>query len=146
MRTPVVVWTCLALGLICAEVLLPDVFLLWLGVAAGVVLVLVLLFPGVGPLWQAVAFVFASFLLVPVYRHLFKKGEGKSDQPLLNKKAAQMIGQSVLLEHAIIAGRGKIKIGDALWTATGPDLPAGTRVRIVAADAMTLTVEPEKGV
>jgi membrane protein implicated in regulation of membrane protease activity len=144
MRVEVVVWTCLALGLICAEVLLPDVFLLWLGVAAGVVLGVVLLFPGLGALWQAVLFVLFSFALIPVYRHFFRKHAATtSDTPLLNKRAAQFIGQSVVLEQAIVAGRGKIKFGDALWTVTGPDLPAGTRVRVVGADNMVLTVAPE---
>ena len=30
---------------------------------------------------------------------------------------------------------------DAYWTVAGPDLPAGTSVRIIDADAMTLIVE-----
>jgi membrane protein implicated in regulation of membrane protease activity len=143
MRLPVVVWSFLALALISAEVLLPDVFLLWLGLAAGVVLGLVLLFPGIGPLWQAVAFVFASFALVPVYRHFFRKSEGKSDQPLLNKRAEQFVGKSFLLHAPIVRGSGHIKVGDALWTVTGPDMAAGERVRVVGADSMTLQVQPD---
>ena len=35
---------------------------------------------------------------------------------------------------------GRLKIGDAFWTAEGPDLPAGTRVKVVSANNMSLQV------
>jgi membrane protein implicated in regulation of membrane protease activity len=142
LRTEVLVWACLAAGLVAAEVLAPGVFLLWLGVAAGAVLALVLLFPSLPLLWQAVAFVAFSLALIPAYRHFLGRNDHASDQPLLNKKGAQLVGQLVVLESAIENGRGRVKIGDAFWVATGPELPAGTRVRIVAVDSMNLIVEP----
>jgi len=46
------------------------------------------------------------------------------------------------LERAIVDGRGRVQIADAYWEVTGPELPAGTHVRIVGGDAMTLQVEP----
>ena len=46
------------------------------------------------------------------------------------------------LERAIVQGRGRVQIADAYWDVNGPDLPAGTQVRIVGADGMTLVVEP----
>jgi membrane protein implicated in regulation of membrane protease activity len=36
-----------------------------------------------------------------------------------------------------------VKVQDAFWTVTGPDLPVGARVRVVAADSMNLVVRPE---
>jgi membrane protein implicated in regulation of membrane protease activity len=143
MRTEVIVWACLAAGLVAAEVIAPGVFLLWLGVAAGAVLAIVLLFPGIPLLWQAVAFVAFSLALIPAYRHFFRTGHESSDQPLLNRRAAQLIGQVVPLESQIQSGRGRVKIGDAFWMVSGPDLPAGTRVRITGVDSMILAVEPE---
>ena len=143
MRTEVIVWACLAAGLVAAEVIAPGVFLLWLGVAAGAVLAIVLLFPTVPLLWQAVAFVAFSLALIPAYRHFFRTGQESSDQPLLNRRGAQLIGQVVPLESEILSGRGRVKIGDAFWVVSGPNLPAGTRVRITGVDSMILTVEPE---
>ena len=140
MRMEVIVWACLALGLIAAEVLAPGVFLLWLGVAAALVLVLVLVLPDLGMLWQAVAFVVFSLALIPAYRHFFRKGNDVSDQPLLNRRGAQLVGQRIPLESAIVAGRGRVKIGDAFWVVTGPDLPAGTRGLVTGVDSMNLTV------
>ena len=66
---------------------------------------------------------------------------GETDQPLLNRRGAQLVGQVHVLESAIVDGRGRMKIGDAYWTAHGPDLPAGTRVRVLGADGGTLRVE-----
>jgi len=64
-----------------------------------------------------------------------------SDQPLLNRCGAQLIGQVFVLESAIVDGRGRLKIGDAFWTAIGPDLTAGTRVRVTAMDGMNVRVD-----
>jgi membrane protein implicated in regulation of membrane protease activity len=143
-RTEVILWACAAAGLVAAEVIAPGVFMLWLGVAAGAVLAIVLIFPGIPLLWQALAFVAFSLALIPAYRHFLGSKDHPSDQPLLNKKGAQMVGQVVPLESEILSGRGRVKIGDAFWVVSGPDLPAGTRVRITGVDSMILTVEPER--
>lgn len=61
---------------------------------------------------------------------------------MLNSRADQLIGQTFTIEEAILNGRGKIKAGDAVWIATGPDLAAGTHVRVHAIDGTVLHVEP----
>jgi membrane protein implicated in regulation of membrane protease activity len=65
-----------------------------------------------------------------------------SDQPLLNRKSEQLIGKVLPLHQAIVNGQGRVKLGDALWTVDGPDLPAGTQVRVIGATSMILKVEP----
>jgi membrane protein implicated in regulation of membrane protease activity len=141
-RIEVIFWAGLALLLIAAETLAPGVFLLWLGFAAAVVFAIVLLVPGVPPLWQAVAFVVLSFALIAVYRYFFRKHDKQTDQPLLNRKAEQLVGKVLPLHQAIVNGQGRVKIGDALWTVEGPDLPQGTQVRVIGATSMTLKVDP----
>ncbi|MGH7004326.1 MAG: NfeD family protein [Alphaproteobacteria bacterium] len=47
------------------------------------------------------------------------------------------------LEEATVNGRGRARIGDSLWRVTGPDLAAGTRVRITGMDQGTLKVEAD---
>ena len=64
-----------------------------------------------------------------------------SDEPLLNRRGEQLIGQVVTLEEATVNGRGRARVGDSLWRVTGPDLAAGTRVRITGIDHGTLVVE-----
>ena len=41
---------------------------------------------------------------------------------------------------AIGPGHGRVRIGDSTWLAAGPDLPAGSRVRIVGARGALLLV------
>lgn len=81
MRWDVVVWAVLALLLIAAETLVPGAFLLWMGIAAAVVCVLVLALPGMSLLVQIVAFVLLSFASVQVYRTWFRGKGGRATVP-----------------------------------------------------------------
>ena len=144
MRLELIVWGCAALGLVAAEVLAPGVFMLWLGFAAAGVFLLLVVFPQLTLLWQAIAFVGLGIALIPAYRHFLGSNDHVSDQPLLNKKAAQLVGMRLPLESAIVAGRGRVKIHDAFWVVRGPDLPAGTRVIITGVDSMILIVEEDR--
>lgn len=137
-----VTWAAVALLLFAAETLAPGAFMLWLGFAATAVFVLVLLVPGVPMLGQVAAFVLLSFVSVQIYRHWFRGRGRTSDQPMLNRRAEQLVGRVVPLEQAIVNGQGRVQIADAYWNVSGPDLPAGTAVRIVASDGMNLRVEP----
>ncbi len=141
MRWDVTTWAVLALALIAAETLAPGAFLLWMGFAAAAMLLLVLLLPGLPLVAQVALFVVLSFLSIQVYRRWFRGRGRQSDRPLLNRRAEQNIGLVAPLEQAIVAGRGRIKVGDAFWTVEGPDLPAGTLVRVVAADGAILKVQ-----
>ena len=141
MRWDVTTWAVLALVLIAAETLAPGAFLLWMGFAAAAMLLLVLLLPGIPLLAQVALFVVLSFVSIQVYRRWFRNRGRQSDRPLLNRRAEQNIGLVAPLEQAIVAGRGRIKVGDAFWTVEGPDLPAGTLVRVVAADGAILKVQ-----
>ena len=141
MRAEVIAWAVLALLLIAAETLAPGAFLLWMGLAAAAVFLGVLLVPGIPVLAQAAAFVVLSFVAIQVYRKWFRKAARQSDQPLLNRRAAQAIGRVTVLEQAIDRGQGRIRLDDAFWVVEGPDLPAGTTVRVVAVDGMVLKVQ-----
>jgi len=141
MRWDVFTWAAVALLLFAAEALAPGAFMLWLGFAAVVVFVAVLLLPGIPLLAQAAAFIVLSFVSIQLYRKWFRGKEPKSDQPALNRRAAALVGRVVRLDRAIVDGRGRVQIADAYWDVSGPELPAGASVRIVGADAMTLQVE-----
>ncbi len=142
MRWDVFAWAAFALLLFAAEALAPGAFMLWLGLAAAAVFLIVLLSPIEIPvLAQAAAFVALGFVSIQVYRKWFRGRERQSDQPALNRRTAALVGRVVPLERAIVDGRGRVQIADAYWDVTGPDLPEGAAVRIVGGDAMTLQVE-----
>jgi membrane protein implicated in regulation of membrane protease activity len=141
MRWDVFAWAAVALLLFAAEAMAPGAFMLWLGLAAAVVFVVVLLVPGIPVLAQVAAFVVLSFVAIQVYRRWFRKREKPSDQPALNRRTAALVGRVVPLERGIVDGRGRVQIADAFWEVSGPQLPAGAQVRVTGADGMTLTVE-----
>ena len=136
-----VTWAAIALLLFAAEAMAPGAFMLWLGLAAAVVFGLVLVFPGLTVLAQVAAFVLLSFVSIQVYRRWFRGRARSSDEPLLNRRAQALVGRVVPLERAIVNGRGREQIADAFWEVKGSDLAAGTPVRIVAVDGMSLRVE-----
>ncbi len=64
-----------------------------------------------------------------------------TDQPDLNRRPEQLVGRVLVVEEAIEGGRGKVRVGDTLWTVEGRDLPAGAQVRVRAARGTVLLVE-----
>lgn len=139
---PVVVWGAVALALFAAEALAPGAFMLWLGFAAAAVFVMVWAMPGISVLAQVTAFIVLAFVSIQVYRTWFRNRGRESDQPMLNRRAEQLVGRVVPLEQAIVNGVGRVQIADAFWDVAGPDAPAGTSVRVIAVDGMTLRVRP----
>jgi membrane protein implicated in regulation of membrane protease activity len=45
--------------------------------------------------------------------------------------------------EAIAGGEGKVKVGDTVWLANGPDAAVGQRVTIIGADGNRLRVSAE---
>lgn len=136
-----VAWAVVALLLLAAETLAPGAFMLWLGFAAAAVFALVLLLPGLPVLAQVVAFLALSVVSIQIYRTRVRGRARQSDQPLLNRRAEQLVGRVLPLERSIVNGIGRVQIADAYWDVAGPDLPAGSVVRVVAVDGMTLKVQ-----
>jgi inner membrane protein len=134
-------WLIFGLVLMALELMAPGVFLFWLGLAALLVGVLSFAFQ---PSWQVQILLFAVFAAaaVPLWRRLARRNGGASaSNPFLNKRADALVGRVFTLEKPIVDGAGTVRIDDTVWRVAGPDLPAGTRVRIVRADGASLTVE-----
>ncbi len=134
-------WVILGLVLIGGEVLAPGIFLLWLGLAAlltGAVVGLV----DLG--WQAAALVFAGLSLVAVFtgRLLTRRKDEEPDAATgLNDRGRRLIGRVFRLEATMTGGEGRIRVDDSSWRVTGPELLAGSEVRVVRVDGATLVVE-----
>lgn len=137
-------WWIAGLILLGLEILVPGVFLLWIGLAAMVVGAMS--FPLWGAAiwsWQTQMLVFAllavAFALVG--RRISRSSE-ESDQPMLNRRIEGLVGRTATLEEPISEGKGRIRLDDTTWIVQGPDMPVGARVRITMAQAGCLTVEP----
>ncbi|WP_300619676.1 NfeD family protein [Dokdonella sp.] len=138
-------WWLLALVLIAAEMIAPGYFLLWIGIAAGVMGLVTLLVPNLPVLAQVVLFgVFAVVACLVYWKFIRPIAEQRDDQPLLNRRGQRMVGRRVIVCEAIVNGRGKVRVGDGEWLAEGPDAPEGSEVEVVDVAGTTLRVEPRR--
>ncbi len=134
-------WWLLALVLIGSEMIAPGYFLLWIGIAAALMGIVTYALPSLPVLAQAVVFALFSIGTCLLYwKFIRPHAEQRNDQPLLNRRAAQLVGQRFVLSEPIVNGRGKVRVGDGAWLAEGPDLPSGSEVEVVAVDGTALRV------
>ena len=133
-------WFIAAAALFLIEILAPGSFMLWLGVSAILVGVISLAFDWS---WQAQLIAFAVFAVasIPAWRRFAHNVEQPAEQPFLNRRAEGYVGRIVTLDKPIVDGVGTIRIDDTVWRVSGPDCPAGSRVRIARANGADLTVE-----
>ena len=132
-------WLIVAAVLGVLEIMLPGVFLIWLAIAAavtGIAVALVEIPFG----YQIVLFTVLAFASVYAGRRVYARNPVPSSDPKLNDRTARLIGQTVTVESAILNGQGRVRIGDSVWNARGPDAPAGSQVVVVAADGSCLNV------
>ena len=136
-------WWILALVLIGAELIVPGYFLLWVGVAAGVMGLITLFAPDLPFVAQATGFgVLAVAACLVYWKFIRPVAELRDDQPLLNRRGERMLGRRVLVAEALINGRGKVRVGDTVWLAEGPDVGVGVAVEVVGVHGATLKVTP----
>jgi hypothetical protein len=133
-------WLILAVVLLILETVIPGVHFLWFGIAAAVIGVLAL---STGIVWQlqVLAFVLLSVAVVFWVKRFVRPDVAISDLPDLNVRGRQYVGRSLVVEQAIENGRGKVRVGDTLWSAEGPDAPVGARVTVTGARGTVLVVE-----
>ena len=139
-------WMVLGLVLLILEIMAPGVFLLWIGIAALIVGAITLaLWSAAFWVWQAQVVLFLVLSLIAAYygKKIMDNRREVSDLPLLNQRGAQMIGRTATLSEPIREGRGRVQLGDTLWRVSGPDLPAGARVRVVKAAEQDLELVVE---
>lgn len=133
-------WWVLAVLMFILEVFSPAAFFIWIGLAAGILGLLLLV---VDMSWQTQIFVFAglSMACVLIGRMWFKRHPIATDQPNLNRRGHELIGRTFKVEQAIADGTGRIRVGDSTWKARGADAGVGTKVKVVGIDSAVLEVE-----
>jgi membrane protein implicated in regulation of membrane protease activity len=135
-------WWVLGVALCALEVFAPGAVFIWFGVAALVVGLVVLLLPGIPWSAQIVAFAVLSVASLVAWRAWSRNRPERTDYPSLNRRAEQYVGRVLTLEEPIVNGHGKVRVDDSSWKIRGPDLPAGTRVRVDGVDGTLLVVSP----
>jgi hypothetical protein len=134
------VWLIVAAILAIAEILVPGIFLVFLAGAAALTAVAAAL--GVPLAFQLGLFPLFALGAVWCGKRLYHRNPVPTSDPLLNDRGARLIGQTVTVVDAIQHGSGRVKVGDGIWNARGPDAEAGARVRVTGIEGTSLRVEP----
>ncbi|MCO5731889.1 NfeD family protein [Rhizobium sp. SSA_523] len=138
-------WFILGLALLAAELAVPGMFLIWIGLAAIVVGGISLILWDLA-FWswqlQLVLFAILAIAITLAGRRYFDRPDNSSDEPLLNRRGESLVGRTATLKEPITNGRGRIRLDDTWWSVTGPDLAAGMTVRVAEWTGNELIVEP----
>ena len=137
-------WIVLAGVLGLGEMHVPGAYLMWIALGAaltGAADAAV----GLSLAGQLAVFAAASALSCAtgffVYRNLYRRRHG---EVLLNARSQAMIGTRGTVCEAFANGQGKVRLGDGVWLATGPDLAEGAPVVVSAVRGTRLVVQAAK--
>ena len=135
-------WFIAAIILITLEmVVLPAVFFLWMGIAAGVVGMLLMMMPDLSFILQIMLFTVISVISLVIHKRYLKNNPQTTDEPTLNRRGEQYVGRTFTLHEAIVNGVGKIKVDDSTWKVMGDDMSKGAKVKVIGVDATVFKVE-----
>jgi hypothetical protein len=135
-------WWAFAAGLLAIEILAPGFFFLWFAAAAAVLGLVLLVAPDLAWGWQLILFAVLGVVALAIGRPIFRRPPAASDHPTLNRRGEAYIGRQLTLTAPIRDGVGWAKVDDSRWRVAGPDMPAGSHVRVVGCLGATLQVEP----
>ena len=134
-------WWIVAGILLILELTAPAFFFLWLGIAAAAVGLILFVFPSIDIETQLILIAIASVVAVLAWRKYRETRPVSNDQPNLNRRGQQYIGRVFSLSAPITNGVGKVTVDDSTWKVKGPDLPAGTHIRVTGIDGVVFKVE-----
>jgi len=133
-------WWIAAAVLAALETFLPGAIAIWFAAAAVVVGAIQLVAPMPWQL-QLVLFGALGVVAIFVWRRFRPPEDVRSDQPALNQRGVQYVGQVFELVEPMRDGTGKVRVGDTVWLVHGSDAPAGATVRVTGVQGAVLKVE-----
>jgi membrane protein implicated in regulation of membrane protease activity len=122
-----------------AETLIPGAVAIWFSASAAIIGLLLVIIP-IPWQWQLIGFGVLGIVALLLFRSYRKRYPQSDEQPNLNQRGQQYVGSELVLVEAIEQGSGKAKLGDGVWKVSGPELPAGARVRVIGVDGTILKV------
>ncbi|MDA0146915.1 NfeD family protein [Vibrio sp. LaRot3] len=137
-------WLAFGLALLAAELLGTAGYMLWLGISALAVGLLLSILP-ISWQMQWVSFGVFSLLTTWLWWRKQLQSDSKDDQSRdLNQKDKQLVGQVITLDQDVPSGKARIRIGDTTWSAYSEHkLAKGTVVQVTEMNGITLTIKPK---
>jgi len=134
-------WWSIGVVLLAGEMLIPGVYLLWIGLAAAITGVFAWSAPGLE--FEGHGLIFAVLATISIYvgNRFFYQRASTIDDSQVNDRGKSFIGRQFLVVETIKNGQGHVQVGDSRWMARGPDMPKGTMANVTSVDGTVLVVE-----
>ncbi|MBL4837811.1 MAG: NfeD family protein [Kordiimonadaceae bacterium] len=134
-------WWSAGVLLLAGEMVIPGVYLLWIGLASLVTGVAAWLMPEMG--FEGHGLIFAALAAVSVFigNHFFYKNTADDGEAKVNTRGQKHVGKVYLAAEAFENGRGHVSVGDSRWLAQGPNAKVGEKMRVIAVNGTILMVE-----
>jgi membrane protein implicated in regulation of membrane protease activity len=141
-------WAILGIALVASELLIPAFVLVWFGLGAMAVAVLVAVSPEIDLAIQMLIWITCSCLLVVLWFKIFKPHQHKT---LSGRSSAEAVGEIGLLVTNVEAfQKGSVRfqtpvIGSEVWECIADEtIAAGSRVKVVSVEGSILKIAKEK--
>jgi len=137
MNIPWWVWACLAAVIGWAELHVPGSYLIWIAIGAGFTAVIEAVW---GLSLSAQIGNFAVLSAISCRYFIYRRFNHPKLATPLNQRNLSMIGAQGVVCLPIINGQGKVRLGDSVWLADGPNLPEGAHVIVKSVQGTRITV------
>jgi inner membrane protein len=142
-------WAVLGVGLTVSELLVPAFVLVWFGLGALLVALLLALLPDTGLVPQILLWIVTSVAFVVTWFKVFKPGQHKT---LIGRSSAQVIGEVGLLVSDVEPfQKGSVRFqkplfGSDVWECIADEaIKAGARVKVVSVEGSILKITTAGG-
>lgn len=145
-------WVIAGVVLMGLEILLPGVFLLWIGLGALVVGMVLLAVPDLTLGWQLLLFAASMLTSIGTGFWIQRRGRSEQHERPLNQELQGLVGRRLAATSDFAQGRGRVRVGDTTYAAQcEAPVAAGDTVRVTAIESGRLHVvreatgRPEEG-
>ncbi len=140
MMLPWWAWAVAAAALGFLELHAPGSYLVWIGLGAAATSALDAAF-GLSLTSQVAVFAASSAVCCGVGFFVYRAlGWHATEERPLNRRDLSLVGEHGLVCARFVDGRGKVRLGDTVWLAEGPDLAENAHVVVTAVRGPRLVV------
>jgi membrane protein implicated in regulation of membrane protease activity len=138
------VWAVVAVLIALSELHAPGYYLIWIALGAAVT-------AAGAAVWdmsihaQLALFAAASALSCVCGYFVYRRLDVATDSTL-NQRGRAMIGQRGTVVADFVDGCGKVRLGDSVWLAEGPDLAQGAPVVVTSVRGTSVLVVPAQAI
>jgi membrane protein implicated in regulation of membrane protease activity len=126
-------WIIVGAAIAGLEILVPGMYLLWIGLGAVAVGVVLARYPELSLAWQMLVFAVSMVSSIGIGFWIQRRSGRTKHARFLNRELKAMIGQSYIAIAPFTVGHGRIKVQDSSYAAISDEaIEAGDVVKVIA--------------